>query len=82
MSGNRIKELREAAGLTLEALAEKVDLSTSYVQRLEKEKRNLATKRLQIARLKAGRASTTSARVAFPASRAFRSTSSCLTIPP
>ena len=46
MSGNRIKELREAAGLTLEGLAERVDLSTSYVQRLENGERNLATKHL------------------------------------
>lgn len=41
---NRIKELREAQGMTLETLADLVGLSTSYVQRLENGDRNLAVK--------------------------------------
>ncbi|WP_425909028.1 helix-turn-helix domain-containing protein [Nitrobacter sp. TKz-YC02] len=41
---NRIKELREAQGMTLETLADLVDLSPSYVQRLENGDRNLAVK--------------------------------------
>jgi transcriptional regulator with XRE-family HTH domain len=41
---NRIKELREAQGMTLETLADLVGLSTSYVQRLENGGRNLAVK--------------------------------------
>lgn len=44
MLKNRIKELREARGMTLEALADLVGLSTSYVQRLENGDRNLAVK--------------------------------------
>ncbi len=46
MAENRLKELREAAGLTLEALSEQVELSPSYVQRLESGGRNLALKHL------------------------------------
>lgn len=46
MAENRIKEIREARGMTLEELAEKVDLSVSYVQRLENGERNLAIKHL------------------------------------
>lgn len=46
MAENRIKELREARNMTLEALAEAVGLSTSYVQRLEHGDRNLAVKHL------------------------------------
>lgn len=41
---NRIKELRESQGITLETLADRVGLSTSYVQRLENGGRNLAVK--------------------------------------
>ncbi|WP_040675358.1 helix-turn-helix domain-containing protein [Nitrobacter sp. Nb-311A] len=44
MAPNRIKELRESQGMTLETLAELVGLSTSYVQRLENGERNLAVK--------------------------------------
>lgn len=44
MAENRIKELREARGMTLEQLAEEVGLSVSYVQRLESGERNLAVK--------------------------------------
>lgn len=44
MAQNRIKELRELRGLTLEQLAEATGLSTSYVQRLENGERNLAVK--------------------------------------
>lgn len=44
MPANRIKELRESKGLTLEGLAEQTGLSTSYVQRLENGERNLAVK--------------------------------------
>lgn len=47
MSENRIKELREARGMTLEALAERVGLSASYVQRLENGERNLSLKHIQ-----------------------------------
>src|SRR5687768_4927174 len=41
---NRIKELRESRGMTLETLADLVGLSISYVQRLENGDRNLAVK--------------------------------------
>jgi transcriptional regulator with XRE-family HTH domain len=44
MTGNRIKELRKMRRMTLEDLAEKVELSTGYVQRLENGDRNLSTK--------------------------------------
>lgn len=44
MVKNRIKELRQREGLSLEELAERVGLSTSYVQRLENEDRNLGVK--------------------------------------
>lgn len=44
MAPNRIKELRESQGMTLETLADLVGLSTSYVQRLENGDRNLAVK--------------------------------------
>lgn len=47
MPENRIKELREARGLTLDELAEQVGLSTSYVQRLENGDRNLAVKHFE-----------------------------------
>jgi transcriptional regulator with XRE-family HTH domain len=46
MPDNRLKELREAAGMTLEVLSEQVDLSVSYIQRLENGSRNLALKHL------------------------------------
>lgn len=45
---NRIRELRELRGLTLEDLAEKSGLSVSYVSRLESGKRNLSVKNLNI----------------------------------
>jgi transcriptional regulator with XRE-family HTH domain len=41
---NRIKELREAAGLTLQELAEKADTSFQQVQRLEAGARRLTDK--------------------------------------
>ena len=44
---NRIKELREARGMTLETLADLVGLSTSYVQRLENGDRNLSVKHFE-----------------------------------
>lgn len=44
MAANRIKELRESKGMTLEELAGETGLSTSYVQRLENDNRNLAVK--------------------------------------
>jgi transcriptional regulator with XRE-family HTH domain len=40
-SPNRIKELRQAKGLTLEALADLTELSVSHLSRLEAGKRNL-----------------------------------------
>jgi transcriptional regulator with XRE-family HTH domain len=43
---NRIREVREQQGLTIEELAEKTDLSVSYVGRLERGERNLAIKHL------------------------------------
>lgn len=48
MAPNRLKELRKLSGMTLEALAEKADLSPSYVKRLEDGSRNLSVKHLQI----------------------------------
>lgn len=45
---NRIKELREARGMTLETLADLVGLSTSYVHRLENGDRNLAVKHFSV----------------------------------
>lgn len=47
MADNRIKELRESKGLTLEDLAGEIGLSTSYVQRLENGERNLAVKHFE-----------------------------------
>ncbi len=41
---NRIRELREAKGLTQEQLAELTNLSEGYLSRLENGKRNLSTK--------------------------------------
>jgi transcriptional regulator with XRE-family HTH domain len=41
---SRITKLREERGLTLEQLAESVGISTSYLWRLENEKRNLSLK--------------------------------------
>jgi transcriptional regulator with XRE-family HTH domain len=41
---NRIKELRDLAGLTLEQVAEKADTSFQQVQRLETGKRRLTEK--------------------------------------
>ena len=43
---NSIKQLREEQDLTLEQLAERVGLSVSYVQRLEKGDRNLSVKHI------------------------------------
>lgn len=43
---SRITELREGRGLTLEQLAEIVGISTSYLWRLENEKRNLSLKNM------------------------------------
>lgn len=47
MADNRIKELRNARGMTLEALAGEVGLSVPYVQRLENGERNLAVKHFE-----------------------------------
>lgn len=47
MAPNRLKELRKLSGMTLEALAEKAELSPSYVKRLEDGSRNLSVKHLQ-----------------------------------
>jgi transcriptional regulator with XRE-family HTH domain len=41
---NRIQELRQAKGLTLEQLADLTELSPGYLSRLESGKRNLSTK--------------------------------------
>lgn len=41
---NRLTELRNAAGLSIDELAEKTGLSTSYVSRLERGERNLSVK--------------------------------------
>lgn len=44
---NRITELRNAAGLSLEEVAEKTGFSPSYVSRLERGARNLSVKQLE-----------------------------------
>ncbi|NOD33515.1 MULTISPECIES: helix-turn-helix domain-containing protein [unclassified Ruegeria] len=44
----RIKEIRQAKGLTQDELAVKVDLSRSYLAQLEKGKRPLTTKKQAI----------------------------------
>lgn len=41
---NRLTELRNAAGLSIDEVAEKTGLSTSYVSRLERGERNLSVK--------------------------------------
>ncbi|KQS90319.1 helix-turn-helix domain-containing protein [Rhizobium sp. Leaf386] len=45
---NRIRELREERELTIEQLAEKTGLSTSYVSRLESGERNLSVKNINL----------------------------------
>lgn len=45
---NRIRELREERDMTIEELAEKTGLSTSYVWRLENGERNLSLKNLNL----------------------------------
>lgn len=45
---NRIRELRKSRELTIENLAEKTGLSTSYIQRLESGERNLSIKNLNL----------------------------------
>lgn len=46
MNENALKQLRESRGWTLERVAEMVDLSVSYVQRLENGERNLSVKNI------------------------------------
>jgi len=43
---NRIKELRKAAGLTLEQLAERTGLSESYLSRMSRSVRNVSLKNI------------------------------------
>lgn len=45
---NRLTELRNAAGLNIDELAEKTGLSTSYVSRLERGERNLSVKNMEV----------------------------------
>lgn len=45
---NRIRELRESRGMTLEELADQTGLSLSYVSRLESGARNLSVKNLNL----------------------------------
>jgi len=45
---NRIRQLRDDQGLTIEELAEKTGLSVSYVSRLESGERNLSVKNLNL----------------------------------
>ena len=44
---NRLTELRNAAGLSIDEVAEKTGLSTSYVSRLERGGRNLSVKHME-----------------------------------
>lgn len=44
---NRLTELRNAAGLSIEEVAEQTGLSTSYVSRLERGERNLSVKKME-----------------------------------
>ena len=44
--GNRIREVREARGWTLEDLAHEAGLSASYLSRMENSKRNVSLKNL------------------------------------
>lgn len=44
--GNRIRELRLAAGLTQEALADLCELDRTYISGIERGKRNVAIKNL------------------------------------
>lgn len=45
---NRIREIRKAKGLTIEALAEAAGLSVTYVGRIEKGERNLSVKNINV----------------------------------
>lgn len=45
---NRIREIRDQLNLTIEELAEKADLSVSYVSRLENGLRNLSLKNMNL----------------------------------
>lgn len=45
---NRLTELRNAAGLSIDEVAERTGLSTSYVSRLERGERNLSVKNMQM----------------------------------
>lgn len=45
---NRLKEVRETEGLTIEDVAERTGLSVSYVSRLENGERNLSVKNLNL----------------------------------
>lgn len=44
---NRIKEIREKMGVTLEYVAEKAEISIGYLSRMEGEKRNVSLKNLR-----------------------------------
>ena len=44
--GNRLRELRDAAGLTQEALAHAADLHWTYIGQIERGERNLTYKSL------------------------------------
>jgi transcriptional regulator with XRE-family HTH domain len=45
--GRRVRELRNAAGLTQEALADAADLHWSYVGQIERGERNLTYKNIR-----------------------------------
>lgn len=45
---NRIREIRDEQGLTIEILAERTGLSVSYVSRIEKGERNLSVKNMNL----------------------------------
>ncbi|MFK4824816.1 XRE family transcriptional regulator [Paenochrobactrum sp. BZR 588] len=45
---NRIREIRDQQGLTIEELAERADISVSYMSRLENGQRNLSLKNMNV----------------------------------
>jgi transcriptional regulator with XRE-family HTH domain len=46
--GGRVRELRQAAGLSQEAFAERCDLDRTYISGIERGKRNVSLQNLKV----------------------------------
>jgi transcriptional regulator with XRE-family HTH domain len=46
--GGRVRELRQAAGLSQEAFAERCDLDRTYISGIERGKRNVSLENLKV----------------------------------